>query len=129
MHSTRIRLMEFLRTYGQALSRGDGATVAMHWATPAAVVSAEGVHLVSNADEIAVFFSNAARDYHARGIVETRAEIEKIEQLGAGLLSIDVRWPALDAQGVEQSAERSRYVLSVSESNEYRIRVAIMLTE
>lgn len=41
-------------------------------------------------------------------------------------MSVDVRWLAFDAEGVEKTSERSRYILR--NDDELRIRVALTLT-
>jgi hypothetical protein len=60
--------------------------------------------------------------------VVTRPDDVRVEALGQQLVSVDVRWSALDASGAEKGSERSRYVLSIAEDGLPRIRVAISVT-
>ena len=118
----------FLEALGKALSEGDVAGVTRSWEIPAFVLSDEGVLAVSDPKEIEAFFAKAIQWYRARGLVTTRPEIQSLEVLGARLLSVDVRWLALDAEGVEKTSERSRYILRTDDDHELRIRVALTLT-
>jgi len=118
----------FLEALGKALSEGDAAGVARSWEVPAFVLSDEGVLALSNPGEIEAFFAQAIRWYRARGLVATRPEIESLEALGERLCSVDVRWLAFDAEALEKTSERSRYILRTNDDDEIRIRVALTLT-
>jgi hypothetical protein len=117
----------FLEDIGRALSRGDAAAAARAWELPALVLSDEGALAISDMNEVERFFARAIESYRARGQVTTRPDIEAIEDLGARLASVDVRWPGYDADGRERSHERSRYLIRLDDGGRPRIRVALGL--
>jgi hypothetical protein len=117
-----------LERYGEALGTGDLPTIVNSWEVPALVLSDEGARAVSTAAEIEQFFGASVAWYRAQGLVATRPHDVRIEALGQRLVSVDVRWSALDASGAEKGFERSRYILSIGEDGSPRIRVAISVT-
>jgi ketosteroid isomerase-like protein len=121
-------IQQYLERYGKALGAGDLQTVVDCWEVPALVLSDQGARAVSTVEEIEQFFGAAIEWYHAQGLVVTRPDDVRVEALGQQLVSVDVRWSALDASGAEKGSERSRYVLSIAEDGLPRIRVAISMT-
>jgi hypothetical protein len=126
MNEDQIR--QFLDNYGQALSAGDLDGVAECWDIPALVLSDEGAISVSNSDQIKQFFARAAEGYRSQGLVATRPQIERVDQLTERLIAVDVRWPAFNAAGAEQSSERSHYILWLGDDHQPRFRVALTRT-
>ena len=118
-------LHSFLNRYARALSAGDIAAVAGFWEVPALVLSDEGGVAVTTQEQLEEFFGRAWEWYRSKGLLETRAEVLRIEMLGDRLVSMDVRWPAFDATGKEAASETSRYVVRLDESGHPRIRVAM----
>ena len=116
---------DFLDEYGRALSQGDLASIVRCWAVPALVLSDQGARLVLASTEIEEFFNQAVSWYHGQGIAETRPAKIEIEVLGDRLFEVDALWLSFDAEGVERSSERSRYILLLAEDGRPRIRVAI----
>jgi hypothetical protein len=115
----------FLDTYATALSAGDVAVIGQLWGYPALVVADEGVRLVSTADEVATFFAAAKEQYAAKGIVGTKAEIQRLQWLTERLVAVDVRWPQLDATGATRAAEQSTYTLRRKDDGGFELRVAV----
>jgi hypothetical protein len=89
----------------------DLSAVAGCWDLPALVLSDEGAISISDVDEIKQFLAHAAEGYRAQGLVATRPQLERVEQLTDRLTAVDVRWPTFNAAGAEQSSERSHYML------------------
>ena len=116
----------FLKRYANALSQGQSATIAQMWQAPALVVSDSGVVAVGAEVEVDRFFAAAKAQYDARGITSTRPEIMRIQWLTDRVVSVDVRWPQLDARGEELGAESSSYTLRRDEEGELKVRVAII---
>lgn len=119
----------FLEALGKHLSEADVAGVARSWEVPAVVLSDEGVLVVSNPKEIEAFFAQATEWYRARGLVATRPVLHSLDVLSARLCSVDVQWLAFDAEGVEKTSERSRYILRTDDDDRLRIRVALTTTQ
>lgn len=119
-------IQRFLDRFCRALTHADTAKIVSCWDVPALVLSDNGVHAVATSDEIAAFFGRAKEQYNAAGVDTTRPEIERSQWMTDKLVSVDVRWPWIDARGAEMHAERSSYVLRLDEHGHLRIRVAIM---
>ncbi len=126
MNEDQIRRM--LELLGLALSTGDLKAVANCWAVPALVLSDEGAIAVAELHEIEAFFARAAEWYRSQGLVATRPEVERVDQLSDKLSAVDVRWPTFDSAGAERASERSHYVLQLGDDGQPRIRLALSRT-
>jgi hypothetical protein len=122
------QIQRFLERLGQAMSVGDLSGVAGCWGLPALVLSDESAISMSDVDEIKQFFARAAEGYRTQGLVATRPQLERVEQLTDRLAAVDVRWPTFDAAGAEQSSERSHYILWRGDDQQLHIRVALTRT-
>jgi hypothetical protein len=120
-------VQQFLDRFARALTAGDGKTIARMWETPAFVLGDQEAIGVTSAAELEKFFGGARDQYNARGITDTRAEIQKLSWLTDRLALVEVRWPYLDARGQELGEERSNYVLRLDDDGELKMRAAIML--
>jgi hypothetical protein len=123
MNEDQIRRL--LERYGQAMSVGDLAGILSCWDLPALALYDEGGILIANSDELERFFTRVIVSYRSRGLVATRPQIEHIEGLADRLVAVDVRWPDLDEAGVEQSSERTHYILWLGEDGQLYIKVGI----
>ena len=72
------------------------------------------------------FFASAKEQYNAKGIVDTRAEIQRIQWLTEHIVVVDVRWPQLDNTGATRAAEISTYTLRRKADAGFELRVAVM---
>jgi hypothetical protein len=117
----------FLDGYGKALSAGDLPAIANCWDTPALVLSDQGARAVLEAAEVEKFFAGAVEWYHAQGVVATKPSSVEIKRLSERLVSVDALWSVIDATGEEKPGEHSNYILSISDDDQPRIRVAIAL--
>ena len=123
---TRIKAM--LDRFANAFTHGDGKGAAACWDVPALIVSEEGNRAVSALSEIEAFFGNAASEYNAKGITGTRPEIQALTWLTEKLATVQVRWPYLDAKGVDQrESESSTYVLRVDDTGQVKICVSVTM--
>lgn len=127
MEAMWAEVEEFLGRYGKALSAGDMAGVGSCWQVPALVVADQGARAVLAIEEVEEFFAAAVAWYQSQGLMSTVPEVLRVEQLSAGLVSVDVAWLALDADGVERSREVSRYILRQNEDGGLGICVAATL--
>jgi hypothetical protein len=116
----------FLDGFARALTTGDGKRIAGMWAVPALVVGDRAVQAVGSLHEVERFFGGAREQYHALGITNTRADIQKLEWLTDRIVLVDVRWPYLDAGGNERGRESSTYLLRKDDTGELRVQVAVM---
>ena len=119
-------IQRFFDRFARAVTSGDGRSIARMWAVPALVVGDSMVQAVGSLDQVEEFFGGAREQYNARGIADTRAELQRVEWLTRRLAVVDVRWPYLDAQGVERGAETSTYVLRRDDSGELKLQAALM---
>jgi ketosteroid isomerase-like protein len=119
-------IQQLLNSMARAVVAGDGRTVAEMWEVPALVLSDEGAMPVNRQDEFEAFFGGAKAQYNARGIMDTRAEIVRIEWATRRLATVQVRWPHLDADGKICGSETSTYVIRRNDKDELKLRVAVM---
>jgi ketosteroid isomerase-like protein len=120
-------VQRFLERYAQALTAGDGKTIATMWEVPALVLHDQSALAVSTSEEVEKFFNAAVTQYRAQGIAATRADVTSIAWLSGRIAMVEVRWPYLDASGREiGNAETSTYTLRLDDRGEPRVRVAIM---
>ena len=134
----RVRLSEqggdevaqrFFDRFARAVTSGDGRRIAEMWAVPALVVGDSMVQAVGSREAVELFFGGAKDEYNARGITDTRAELQRVEWLTRRLAVVDVRWPYLDASGVERGEESSTYVLRRDDSGELKVQAALLRGE
>lgn len=124
--ATHPSVQVFLDRFGELITAGDGAAVAELWETPAYVLGDTMAKAVVTSEEVARFFGGAKAQYDERGIVDTRAEIRRETWLTDRLVTVEVRWPYLDAEGRAHGEETSTYVLRVDDRGELRLRAAVM---
>jgi hypothetical protein len=127
MTSIENVVRRFLDGYGQALSTGNLPGIVNCWGLPALVLSDQGARAVSETTEIEQFFAGAVEWYHAQGVVATKPGLLEINRLSDRLVFVDTRWSVIDATGEEKPGEHSNYILSISDDDQPRIRVAIAL--
>src|SRR5262245_6623098 len=125
MGTNEGEIKTFLEGLGNALTAGDLDAVSEFWEIPAILLSDQGSVVITSAAQIRRSFSHAVQWYRSQGVVSTRPEIQKLEQLSEALCAVDVRWPAFDAAGVEKSSECSHYIIKVANRDEPRICVAL----
>lgn len=121
-----LGVQEFLDAFAGAFTSGDGEAVATLWETPAFVLSDDMEQVINSEEEVAQFFSGAKDQYNRLDIVDTRAEIVRLDEITDKLVCVRVRWPYLDRQGREVGAECSTYTLKRGGDTEWRIRIAVM---
>ena len=117
---------DFLESFARAITAGDGQAIATMWETPAFVLGAEMARVVENAPDIAALFGGAREQYNAIGIVDTKPEIVRLDEINDRLVIVRVHWPWLDEQGREVGAETSTYTLARNGDGEWRLRIAVM---
>jgi ketosteroid isomerase-like protein len=121
-----LGVQAFLDSFGEAITAGDGAAIAQLWETPAFVLSEAMERVVASREEIAEFFGGARGQYNEMGVVDTRAEIVRLDEITDKLVIVRVRWPYLDKDGKEVGAECSTYTLRRAADGEWRLRIAVM---
>lgn len=120
-----IKIRDFLARMASCLTSGDVDTLAHLWETPVFVLDDDGAEVLDSLLDMKLFFAEAKASYHKRGIVATSADILQIEWLTQRIATVDVRWPHLDANGHERSAECATYVLRFDDSNTLRLRSVV----
>ena len=84
---------------------------------------------VATRGEVEDFFAGAKQQYNARGIVDTRPDILRLEWLTDRIAVVEVRWPYIDVSGDEIGAESSTYIVRREDDGEIMIRATIMQGE
>jgi hypothetical protein len=124
--SNREEVDAFLSAFARAVTSGDTAVITALWETPAFVISDEGVRAVSSPKKVEAFFAGAKDQYNAKGIVDTKPEVMRLEWQTDKIATVEVRFPYLDAAGCERGYETSTYVLRRDDTGALRLRTAIM---
>ncbi|QUH02834.1 hypothetical protein HUO13_20265 [Saccharopolyspora erythraea] len=119
-------LTDFFADYGQALSDGDAATIAGCYRVPALVLSDAGSVAISAAEEIEAYFDGHAEQHRARGLVTAQPSVRGHWPLTGQLVTVDVVWSYLDAEGTTRQREAYRYLLRVTEDEGPLIQVVVV---
>ena len=122
------QIMQLLERLGRTLSAGDLREVSSCFEVPAVFLSDDGATILADASQLEMLFAQATDWYRSRGLVSTKAELERVDMLSERLAAVDVRWPAFDASGREKSSERSHYILRLGTDGQAHIRVALTRT-
>jgi hypothetical protein len=122
-------IRQLLERLGQAISSGDLKGVSACWSFPAMYLSEADAMVLEGADQLEQFMAQATEAYQKPGIASTKPELEQVEPLSEMLVSVDVRWPAYDASGIEKASERSHYILHLGPDGQPHIRVALTRTK
>jgi len=124
-HEERVRL--FLERLGKAFSDGNLHAFASYWEIAALILSDQGDRSITDRTELEAYFAHAVEWYRARGLAFSEPDLQRVEQLSGRLVAVDVRWPAINADDVEQVGERWHFVLRFEEDGDPLIRVAITM--
>jgi hypothetical protein len=122
----RAEVQTFLDGFARALTRGDAPGIASMWHVPAFVFGDDMTTPVHSRAQLEEFFGGAKGEYNDRGVTDTRAQITRLTELTDRIVSVDVRWPYLDAHGGEVGGESSTYLLRRDEDGAFAIVVAAM---
>jgi hypothetical protein len=120
---------EVLDRLAGAVTAGDARAAARLWGTPAMVLGDGMAWSVGTRGEVEDFFAGAKQQYNARGIVDTRPDILRLEWLTDRIAVVEVRWPYIDVSGDEIGAESSTYIVRREDDGEIMIRATIMQGE
>ena len=126
LERNQSEIQEILDRLAEAVTEGDGKTVAKLWAVPALVLGDTMARPVSTLLEVEQFFGGAKAQYNARGIADTRAEIAELRWPTPRIAIAEVRWPWLDAAGIEKGDEVSTYVFRRDDAGKLKIQAVIM---
>ncbi len=126
MNKTEIN--KVLERLGQGLSTGDLQAVADCWAVPALFLSEAEATVLADAGQLKKLFAQATESYRSQGIVSTKPDLERVEELSETLAAVDIRWPAFDVSGKEKASERSHYLMQLGKDGQPRIRIALSRT-
>lgn len=121
-----VEVQTLLDRMARAVTQGDGKAVASLWAVPALVLDDSEARAVGTLDEVKAFFGGAKEQYNAKGIVDTRAEIQELKWITPRIALVEVRWPYLDQNANEVGAETSTYALRRDAAGVLKLQAAIM---
>ena len=119
---------EMLDRLGKAVSRGDLKQVSASYVFPAMFLLEEQCTVFNKPGDVENVFGKGRNWYVEQGIVETKAEILKLNIMSDTIATVDVRWPGFDRDGKEVYTETSHYVIQLSEGKPL-IRVAYSRTK
>lgn len=114
---------------GKAVSSGDMRGVSSVYVFPALFMSDERSFVMESAPEFEKMFAEGQKWYTEQGIVETRPELESIDEMTDSIAAINVSWPGFDKDGNRMDyTETSHYILQF-DNGIPRIRVAMTRTK
>jgi ketosteroid isomerase-like protein len=120
---------EVLERLAGAVTAGDARAAGRLWGTPALVLGDHMAWGIASRLEVEDFFAGAKQQYNARGIVDTRPDILRLEWVTDRIAIVEVRWPYIDAGGDEIGAESSTYIIRREDDGEWMFRAAIQQGE
>jgi hypothetical protein len=118
----------FFIRYGKALASGDLPGISGCYEEPAFVLSDQGGRPLTRA-EIEANFDGAAEQHRAEGLVGAVPTVVALEDLSATLVSVDVHWDYVDAEGQPAVEDGYRYVLRAEDGAEPQICNVIVTPE
>jgi hypothetical protein len=121
-----LGVQDFLDRFGNALTAGDSEAIAQMWQTPAFVLGQDMARVVDTSAEAAEFFGGAREQYNQLGIVDTKAEIVRLDEITDRLVMARVHWPYLDAEGRDVGGECSTYTLTREGTGDWKFRIVVM---
>lgn len=121
-----FEVQNFLNRFSHALVNGRMQSLIDMWDIPALVVGDSMNMAITSVNEIQKFFTGAKDDYNARGINDTKAQIQDLYWATPNICVVEVRWPYLDKHNQEKGAERSIYVLKRQLGGAFKIAVAVL---
>lgn len=125
----RAGIQQYFDRFAEAMTSGDGKTMAKLWGVPAFVIGANEARVMQSEAEVEQFFGGTKDIYNERGIVGTRAEIVDLDWVGADLVIAKVRWPYIDQNDRTLGEESSSYTLLRGEDGGFKLRVVTMRGE
>lgn len=102
---------ELFERFARAFTHGDTEAIAQIWGVPSLVMHEGTSRAVGSLGEVKQFFGDTPAQYNKQGVVDTRAEVERIDWATDLIVLAKVRWPYLDQDGREVGEERSTYVV------------------
>lgn len=119
-------VQQVLEQMARAVTSGDIEGIAACWAEPALIVGDMMAKAINGPKDFEEIFGGAKAQYNAKGITDTRPDIQELRWISERVCMVEVRWPYLDAQGREMGYETSTYTLRRNESGVWKIRCATM---
>jgi hypothetical protein len=119
-------IQSLLDQIAEAVTAGDGDSIAQLWEPPAFIIGSTMAMVIDSQSQAAQLFGGARADYHARGIIDTRADIADLEWIGSDVAVAKIRWTYLDTSGDEIGAEASDYTLRRDARGQLKIKAVLM---
>lgn len=128
MPDERRTVEEFFVRYGKALASGDLSGISGSYAEPAFLLSDRGGRPLTRAG-IEADYDGAAEQHQAEGLVGAVPTVVALDRLSVTLVSADVHWDYVDADGRSGAQDGYRYILRVDDGGEPRIATVIATPE
>ena len=116
---------EFFEAYGKALASGDALDIAACYGTPAMVLRSSGASAVLSRNDLIEAFAGLAVSYRLAHLHQAVPAVTAVEQLGPGLVSVDVEWTSLDLEGAPTGHHEAYRYLLRQEGGHWCIQVVI----
>lgn len=125
LHYDYERLEHFFICYGHALAAGDLPGIARCYSVPGLVLGPDATVLISDRAQVEQAFGGQVRAHREQGLYSAHPKVVRVDRLNPGILSVDVRWDYLDADGIAQQHDGYRYALRVDAHGEPLIQVVV----
>jgi hypothetical protein len=116
----------FFEAYGKALASGDASEIAACYGTPAMVLRSSGGSAVLSRSDLIEAFAGLAESYRNAHLHQAVPVVKALEQLGPGLVSVDVEWTSLDLAGTPTGHHEAYRYLVRQEGEHQCIQVVIV---
>lgn len=110
----------------KALTTADRDRIAAHWEVPAFVLGDGTAHAVSSLDEVRALFGTVRTQYNERGVIDTRANLVRVDWPTREMAIVEIHWPYLDVDGKEVGGERATYTLRRDAHGTLKIRAVVL---
>lgn len=122
-----LGVQDWLEAFTDALIAGQDDAIADMWDMPAFALGQDVAYPITDKKQITDLLAEAREQYNARGVIDTRAEIVRVDQINDTLVMVRVHWPWLDGHGEEVGGETSTYTLQRENADsEWKARVVVM---
>lgn len=118
----------FFADYGLARLSGNESAFAGYYLLPAIFLSDTGSLPIAAVSDLDSVFHAATERYAQHGFAAAEPTLGRVDVLSTQIVTVDVDWNYLDAQGNHVDRESYRYLLRIRPNDTIRIQVVVTRT-
>ena len=119
---TEVRV--WLNRYGATLAHGTARDIAGYWEVPSHLFSESEDLAFETAFQVEAYVSHEQLHYETSGVHYMIPKVEQTDDLGPGLIALQVSWTNMDYDDNYIGLDRAHYVLHRDDEGRIRIRTA-----